>query len=306
MVDEATQFDGRKNNPSLEAAKNHVTEKALRFAFVAFLFSFTMGRLALNAYPAVEGMISSGLSAQQVARLFHLTVAFLAITFSWVYWSKKAWDDKQLDDVLTWNYFILVIDVFLVVLYFFIVESADSLAEGQMPSARPESILLACVYFTYLSWDFLHDIIYEPRMRPKSKKRRTIPVRIWNFIWASLVRCYASALSTLLAIFVVFIARSIEPTLQARATPIVLVVVLLNCAEIANLVVFRTVKLGEDCLHVKVHKLSKQYWQPRRFGKDGESKKHLRRHRIGLIVSIVSYIAAFVGVLLVVLSANSS
>ncbi len=129
----------------------------LRFVFVAFLFSAAIADVGRGAVKVF------GHSPCFWPAATHLAVAFAAISMSWVYWARNIGDGPQLKDIYSSEYLLLVIDLFLVIIYIGIAQSAelpspDPMAALPTPSAVPESLLLAVVYFVYVLWDVVHDV----------------------------------------------------------------------------------------------------------------------------------------------------
>lgn len=202
----------------------------LRFIFVGFLFSFVIREIALVAYQ----LVAAPNTLSHLPGMTHLVIALFATTMSWVYWARNINESSApLDSAFSSQFLLLLVDLALVVLYFFLASAAERpLPESGLPgvaSAVPESTILALVYLLYVFWDVFHDIV--EKRGEESLWRREVAK-------ATLVRTFASLVCLAFAVLVVIIA-----ILGNVDSP--LGVVLLNGAEFANLWLFRSLKLVE-------------------------------------------------------------
>lgn len=219
----------------------------LRFIFVGFLFSFVIREIASVAY-----QLWPPSTASHAVGATHLVLALFATTMSWVYWARNInTDSTPLDDAFSLQFFLLLMDLALVILYYALVSSAehpDPITRnfGEL-SAVPESSILVGVYALYVGWDVIHDVI--------EKKSGTTSVGLCGLAKATLVRTFASIICLLLAFGVVGVAvrcRIDQPIAS----------VFLNVAEFANLWLFRALKLGETVFEKY---LDARFGQPDRF-----------------------------------------
>lgn len=242
-LDNASDENGENMN-SQQQAVPVFNNRHLRFVFVAFLFSASIadvGKQAIKVF-SVLPLYWPALS--------HLAIAFCAISISWVYWARNINEGRtQLKDIFSQEYVLLVLDLVLVFLYFGIAEAAevptwDPAKPGVQirpdASAVPESLILAFVYGIYAIWDVVNDVWRKPRL-PDSRPRT-----IGDTILVILVRSGASVFSFGVALVIVCIARSYVKNCY-------LGVVLLNVAELANLVLFRALKVLEFKLDKSLH-----------------------------------------------------
>lgn len=227
----------------------------LRFVFVAFLFSAAIadtGRAAVKVFTHFPFFWPAAT---------HLAVAFVAISTSWVYWARNIGDGPQLKDIFSREYLLLVLDLLLVIIYIGVAETVElPTSTHPKPSAVPESLLLALAYLVYFVWDLVHDVwsrranlapfVVEPNERvdedapelPEAVEKATL----LQTLKAAAVRSAASLFCCLLALVVVTFARFYGVSSRAG-------VCLLNLAELANLVLFRSLKALEHQFESSLH-----------------------------------------------------
>ena len=94
-----------------------------------------------------------------VAAYFHLGLAAATIAASWVGWGQSSYSLSNIRSPVSRDFVLLAIDLWLVVLYFFLARGVELPAstEGRMAVASPsltnEKALIAWIFGTYLFWD---------------------------------------------------------------------------------------------------------------------------------------------------------
>jgi hypothetical protein len=218
----STVADG--NAPSLDndKAKDNgdkgFNNRHLRFLFVAYLFSATIGEIG----KATDRILSADTLLWPA--ITHLCVAFFATSVSFVHWAATINEQTDpLRNIFSRQYLLLLLDLVLVIVYLSIVQQVD--APGAV-SAAPEAFRLAIMYCLYAVWDFCHDVW--------GRKGATI----WQIACATLLRCGTSLLCAGISYLIYWRAAWSLPAMPWQ-------VCVLNVAEISNIVLFRAMKVFE-------------------------------------------------------------
>jgi len=208
-------------------------EPKLRFGFVEMLFALTAGEIAVEAADLVKhiGVTVGGLPAYA-----HLLFATALVTTSWVGWLRSKAPGNRLDvaTVFSAPFFVLLLDVFLVVCYFIIVRGVDIERTRDdvyqlTPSSANETLWLMVVFIGYFSWDVLTKAVlgYQEE-KDKTFLQRIAGVRFWKRSWSSLTCCLLAITAWL------FLGQFTQP----------FVVTLVDGALIALVFLFRALKQG--------------------------------------------------------------
>lgn len=131
----------------------------LRKVFVQLLFSLAIGQVALR----IGDLVSVN---ADIANYFysysHLALSVFIITTSWVGWhnSKSTLIEDNINNVISWQYLVLLVDLFLVITYFIIVKGAETPIDHNIESIPNASSYIECfwtviIFITYLFWDVL-------------------------------------------------------------------------------------------------------------------------------------------------------
>jgi hypothetical protein len=130
--------------------------RELHREFVGMLFALAIAEVAVEA----ANLVNSGLPFDVALPGYsHLFLSAIVIASSWVGWG---WSDHSLSDVknvFNKDFVELLLDLWLVILYFFIVKGAELPVETNgvrtiTPSAANEVFWIMIVFGTYLLWDF--------------------------------------------------------------------------------------------------------------------------------------------------------
>lgn len=132
----------------------------LRREFVSMLFALVAAQVAIMAYrvwTASDGNVDNAQTAR-LAAFAHLFLALMVIVTSWIGWSKSVSADKRVDTYLDLKFLALILDIVIVVFYFFLVSSVDILRDASgdslaPPSASPEIQWSLILLLLYAVWD---------------------------------------------------------------------------------------------------------------------------------------------------------
>jgi len=154
------------NTPKLQESK---AEPKLRHEFVGMMFALAIGEVAVQT--AV--LIRAGNWVHFLPAYSHLFLTAILIAASWVGWtlSPSPGARKDVQGVFQMGFLVLLVDVFLVVVYFILAKTVDIVGEGSPrlnASAHPESVWILVIFVTYFVWDILTKIvIYQIERRPE-------------------------------------------------------------------------------------------------------------------------------------------
>lgn len=133
----------------------------LRKVFVQLLFSLAIGQVALKSGSLV---VAGATMNDYYYSYLHLLLCVIIITSSWVGWhnSKSPHNSDAVESVFSLQYAILLVDMFLVVCYFIIVNGAevDSKLENiPLPNSHIEVMWTMIIFSTYLIWDIITKLV---------------------------------------------------------------------------------------------------------------------------------------------------
>lgn len=145
----------------------------LRHEFVGMMFAVAIGEVGIQT----ASLVRDHNWIHFLPAYSHLFLATMVIATSWVGWTKSSSPGAKEDvaTVLGWDFIVLLVDVFLVVIYFILVKSVD-VKEGEplqlVASAKPETFWLMVVFGTYFIWDLVtKGAVYVERKKPLSLKK---------------------------------------------------------------------------------------------------------------------------------------
>jgi hypothetical protein len=131
----------------------------IKFGFIEMLFALTVGEIATQAARlTVPGLAAS----RYVASYAHCVLALIVVAASWVGWSRSQAPGhvKDTHTVLSWSFVVMVIDLLLVCVYFFLAKGVDVLelpdrSLKEIPSAENETLWLMVIFLGYALWDVI-------------------------------------------------------------------------------------------------------------------------------------------------------
>jgi len=157
--------DSHPSHPTAES------EPRLRHEFVGMMFAVTIGEVGLQG----AGLVQAGQPMHFLPAYGHLLLATMVVATSWVGWSASVAPGarKDVDHVFQWEFLVLVLDVFLVVVYFIIVRTIDFAKEGSPRIDSPSTVAgwVVLVFILYLAWDFLTKVLISWRDRDTPNKK---------------------------------------------------------------------------------------------------------------------------------------
>ena len=228
------------SSPQLAAEDSR--QNALREAFVEMLFALAVAQVAIHAADLVK--VSSSLGAKMPA-FAHLFLALMLIAASWVGWrgSRSPGMQRDVESIFSIAFIGLLVDVFLVVIYFIIVRQVDIEQKGDSPvllppSAVPEALLLLVVFVVYAVWDLVTDV-FSPGCIPHG-----LGARAWISKTARLG--LVSTIASDMCIFFIGVAYCIARRTEHRHDSTQ--VVLIDVALLLMIFFFRAIKAVENPL----------------------------------------------------------
>ena len=180
--------------------------KELRFIFVQMLFALAVAEIARKTYPLLAIWLLNGAAfAGVLPGLAHLFLALIVVASSWVGWANSRASAEQrwsVERTLSRGFVILLVDVVLVVLYFFLIsqaENPDSSGSMVKPSALDEALVLTIVFFGYVVWDALTKLGRRPCLGYLGRTWITWVCTFLCFITYAHIACIRSTSGVLLA-----------------------------------------------------------------------------------------------------------
>ena len=129
--------------------------RSRRFIFVQLLFSLTAAEIARQS---AEIFLQSRGFWEPLPIYAHLFLATAVVTTSWLGWSHSEASLKiRMRSAFSWPFLVLLVDVFLVIMYFILVRSAEipKAEKSVEPSAEDEAWMIAAIFIGYFAWDVL-------------------------------------------------------------------------------------------------------------------------------------------------------
>ena len=209
--------------------------RELHREFVGMLFALAIAEVAIQAATVANSELDWRVCLPSYS---HLVLATAVIAASWVGWG---WSDHSLSNVrnvFTFDFVELLLDLWLVVLYFFIVKGVELPIEDAnkqlaiAPSVSNESWWIFVMFVTYFVWDFISKIREHD---DKGRKKRGFFKRDDKHRVVFLQRGWASFFCAVLAGTAYFAFQTIKPN-SAN-------VVWADTALLALVFLFRAMKL---------------------------------------------------------------
>lgn len=156
---------------SVSSPKSNVTtaesEPKLRHEFVGMMFAVAIGEVGMQT----ANLVQAHNWVHFLPAYSHLLLATVLIATSWVGWTLSPSPGARTDvnKVFEWEFFVLLLDVLLVVIYFILARSVDITGEKEIKlnaSAAPEAFWVFVVFCVYLVWDLVTKVsLYTKRKR---------------------------------------------------------------------------------------------------------------------------------------------
>jgi hypothetical protein len=150
------------------------SETSLRHEFVGMMFALAIGEVGVQTATLVQAHNW----LHFLPAYSHLFLATLVIAASWVGWTRSPAPGARQDvqSIFERDFLVLLVDVFLVVVYFILVKTVDFTGEKDIQleaSARPETLWILVIFGTYCLWDVLTkvvDYLKKSRQGPSFKE----------------------------------------------------------------------------------------------------------------------------------------
>lgn len=177
-------MSSNSNQSVIPQSELHKTFIAMLFAFVVSVVAQQIAEILIVAtdnWKFSESPVSVYEKASSSFWLLmtaasHSLLALLMVSISWVMWSRSQARSHTTDlqTVFSIKFVVMLIEFFLVILYFAIAKSIEADFSAYQknpsitgfvsaPSARPEASQIRWVFFVFFIWDVLVDIIQSPR-----------------------------------------------------------------------------------------------------------------------------------------------
>jgi hypothetical protein len=156
-ISEARTFATQVTTPNVDTTKG---EPKLRHEFVGMMFALAIGEVAVQA----SVLVRAGSWMHFLPAYSHLFLAAIVIAASWVGWTLSPSPGARQDvrNVFQFSFVVLLLDVFLVVVYFILAKTVDIAGEGTTKlnaSARPETFWILVIFGAYFVWDVITKIV---------------------------------------------------------------------------------------------------------------------------------------------------
>lgn len=131
--------------------------RELHIQLITFLFSITIGRLAIEASRIAAVARQDWLDEQYWPSYTHLLLASIVVILSWIGWRSSGFSAKGRlsPSVFSSAFMELCVDIALVVLYFRLVSGAElaEFSSHKCLNTTDEAFTLMCIFFLYTLWD---------------------------------------------------------------------------------------------------------------------------------------------------------
>jgi hypothetical protein len=155
------------------------SEPKLRHEFVGMMFAVAVGEVGVQTATLVQAHNW----VHFLPAYFHLLLATVLIATSWVGWTLSPSPGARTDvrNIFEWEFFVLLLDMLLVVIYFILAKSVDITGEKNIQlkaSAAPEAFWVLVVFCVYLVWDFVSKVPLYTKKKRSEPWFRNYGVRI--------------------------------------------------------------------------------------------------------------------------------
>jgi hypothetical protein len=138
-----------------DATEDAARGQTLHREFVGMLFALAIAEVAVRSGAIINSDLDSWTKAPALSHLF---LASMVIATSWVGWGWSKHSLSNVRHVFTKDFVELALDVWLVGVYFFIVQGAETIADVQggttiQGSVEVEALWIMVMFGTYVIWD---------------------------------------------------------------------------------------------------------------------------------------------------------
>jgi hypothetical protein len=178
----------------------------LRTEFVGMMFALAAAEIGIQAAELTRfNLWDKALIPYSLPAWFHLALAATIIALSWVGWSRSK-ASQNIDDageVSDTRFFVLLLDVVLVIFYFIIVKNVEIATRGEgdsrelivLPSAHREALWAWVVLVGYFIWDLLTKVVAEKNDQHTRRQRFASYELFWQRAWVSAACAIAGGIS---------------------------------------------------------------------------------------------------------------
>ena len=146
-------------------------DKDLRWLLVSMLFAIVIAEIAIQAHRVISVFRrnSKGKRPSFFPIASHLLLVTTVVTTSWVGWSRSigAAMHNELQEVVSWPFVLLLLDVLLLIFYFLMVRAPD-IVEKTPPDASTitvsvaqNSFLLVLIFLVYFLWGVVDHLLLQ-------------------------------------------------------------------------------------------------------------------------------------------------
>lgn len=153
--------DERSNSQDPEGIRS-INSEDLRFLFVQFLFGLAAAEVAIQASDLFLKSNLIGTDAFWI-QLVHLVFTLILISTSWVGWSNSSSSKNtgRVQSVFSRVFLVLILDVFLVALYYMLARSSGLTGQDQRDQQELfltvywPTVIMVAIFAVYLVWDLV-------------------------------------------------------------------------------------------------------------------------------------------------------
>ena len=138
--------------PTAHTTTSAVTAKngpELHFSFVEMLFALAIAQVAIGVADLIQD------DWDYLPAYFHLLLAIIVITTSWVGWRQSAFSGSKVKTIFGRDFIELMLDVLLVIFYFILARGVESPHENKNMTvpAENEAFWVMVIMISYFVWD---------------------------------------------------------------------------------------------------------------------------------------------------------
>ncbi len=179
MNQESSLTSIEENTTMADQAENR--DAQFHLTFVEFLFSLAAAEIAMR-FATVFDTGADLWSWSFLVLVVHLFLALLVIAASYIGWqkSKSSHRDTVIPGIISLDFFELILDVIMVILYFILVHLSEvpKLIENSPPgslpaiqiSLKPEAVCVPVIFGLYLLWDIVSKFPLRKRLCKDTQK----------------------------------------------------------------------------------------------------------------------------------------
>jgi hypothetical protein len=161
----ARSRDGTQHDTGMPTDDRDKKARELHIQLITFLFSITIGRLAVEASRIAAHAGPNWSDARYWPSYTHLLLAAVVVILSWIGWRSSGFSAKgRLSaSVFSSAFLELCVDIALVVLYFRLVSGAElaEFSSHECRDATDEAFTVMLIFILYALWDLVSKVFAE-------------------------------------------------------------------------------------------------------------------------------------------------